>query len=40
MVIDKIKIVGDILEVPAKKHCQFSQCNLFTAKMGKSGQMG
>jgi hypothetical protein len=34
MAIEKIKIVGAILELPAKQHCQFS---LFTVKMGQTG---
>ena len=34
MAIEKIKILGAVLELPAKQHCQFS---LFTAKMGQMG---
>ena len=34
MAIEKIKILGAVLELPAKLHCQFS---LFTAKMGQIG---
>ena len=33
----KIKILGAIVELPAKKHCQFS---LFIAKMGQMGYIG
>ena len=32
MAIEKIKILGAVLELPAKQHCQFS---LFTTKMGQ-----
>ena len=32
MAIEKIKILGAVLELPAKQHCQFS---LFTAKMSQ-----
>jgi hypothetical protein len=32
--LKKIKILGAILELPTKQHCQFS---LFTMKMGKMG---
>ena len=35
--IEKIKILGAVLELPVKQHCQFS---LFTVKMGQMGQMG
>ena len=31
MTIEEILILGAVLELPAKQHCQFS---LFTAKMG------
>ena len=31
MAVEKIKILGAVLELPAKQHCQFS---LFTKKMG------
>jgi hypothetical protein len=34
MAIEKIQILGAVLELPAKKHCQFS---LFTAEMGQKG---
>ena len=34
MAIEKIKILGAVLELPAKQHCQFS---LFTSKMGQMG---
>ena len=34
MAIEKIKILGAVLELPAKQHCQVS---LFTAKMGWIG---
>ena len=37
MAIEKIKILGAVLELPAKQHCQFSQ---FTKKMGKLGLIG
>ena len=33
MAIDEIKILGAILELPAKQHCQFSP---FTSKLGQS----
>jgi hypothetical protein len=32
MAIEKIKILGAILELPAKQHCQFFP---FTKKLGK-----
>ena len=34
MAIEKIKILGAVLELPAKQHCQFS---LSTKKMGPNG---
>ena len=34
MAIEKIKILGSVLELPAKNHCQSSQ---FTKKSGKMG---
>ena len=37
MAVEKIKILGAILELPAKQHCQFSP---FTSKLGKIGQIG
>ena len=36
MAIEKIKILGAVLELPAKQHCQFS---LFTSKMGKWAEL-
>ena len=33
----KMKILGAILELPTKQHCQFSP---FTSKLGQIGQMG
>jgi len=33
----EIKILGDVLELPAKQHCQSSP---FTSKLGQIGQMG
>ena len=35
--IEKIKILGTILELPAKQHCQSSP---FTSKLGQIGQIG
>ena len=35
--IEKIKIVGAVLELPAKQHCQFS---LLTSKMGQMAWIG
>ena len=35
--IEKIKILGAVLELSAKQHCQFSQ---FTVKMGQMGWSG
>ena len=37
MAIEKIKILGAVLELPAKQHCQFS---LSTKKMGQMGWIG
>ena len=37
MAIEKIKILGAVLELLAKQHCQFSQS---TKKMGQMGRMG
>ena len=37
MAIEKIKILGDVLELPAKQHCQSSP---FTSKLGQIGQIG
>jgi hypothetical protein len=34
MAIEKIKIMGAVLELPAKKHCQSSS---FTSKSGPNG---
>jgi hypothetical protein len=34
MAIEKIKILGAILELPAKQHCQSSP---FTSKLGQIG---
>ena len=34
MAIEKIKILGAVLELPAKQHCQFGP---FTKKWGKMG---
>ena len=35
MAVEKIKIMGAVLELPAKQHCQFGP--LFTKKLGKMG---
>ena len=35
MAIEKIKILGALLELPAEQHCQSSP---FTSKLGKIGQ--
>ena len=35
--IEKMKILGDVLELPAKQHCQSSS---FTSKLGQIGQIG
>jgi hypothetical protein len=37
MAIEKIEILGAILELPARQHCQSSP---FAWKMGLSGQIG
>ena len=37
MAIEKIKILGAVLELPAKEHCQSSP---FTSKLGQIGQIG
>ena len=37
MVIEKIKILGAIFEIPAKQLCEFS---LYTTKMGQIGLIG
>jgi hypothetical protein len=37
MAIEKMKILGAVLELPARPHCQSS---LFTSKMGQIGQIG
>jgi hypothetical protein len=37
MAIEKIEILGAILELPAKKQCQSSP---FTSKLGQIGQIG
>jgi hypothetical protein len=37
MAIEKIKILGAVLELPARQHCQFSP---FTYKMSQIGQIG
>ena len=34
MAIEKIKILGAVLELPAKQHCQFSP---YTSKLGQIG---
>ena len=34
MPVEKIKILGAVLELPAKQHCQFDP---FTKKLGKMG---
>ena len=35
--IEKMKILGALLELPAKQHCQSSP---FTSKLGQIGQIG
>ena len=35
--VEKIKILGAVLELPAKQHCQFSP---FTSRLGQIGQIG
>ena len=37
MAIEKIKILGAVLELPAKQYCQSSP---FTSKFGQIGQIG
>ena len=37
MAVEKIKILGAVLELPAKQHCQFGP---FTKKSGKMGLIG
>ena len=37
MALEKIKILGALLELPAKEHCQSSQ---FTSKLDQIGQIG
>ena len=37
MAVEKIKILGAVLELPAKQHCQFGP---FTKKSGKMGCLG
>ena len=37
MAIEKMKILGALLELPAEKHCQSSP---FTSKLGQIGQIG
>jgi hypothetical protein len=37
MAIEKIKILGAVLELSAKQHCQSSP---FTSKFGQIGQIG
>ena len=37
MAVEKIKIMGAVLELPAKQHCQFGP---FTKKLGKMGGIG
>ena len=37
MAIEKIKILGAVLELPAKQHYQFGQ---FAKKLGKMGGIG
>jgi hypothetical protein len=34
--IEKMKILGAVLELPVKQHCQFSP---FTSKLGQIGQI-
>ena len=38
MAIEKIKILGAVLELPAKQHCQFSPFGPFYEVMGLDGQ--
>jgi hypothetical protein len=37
LTIEKMKILGAVLELPAKQHCQSSP---FTSKLGQIGQIG
>ena len=37
MAVEKIKILGGILELPAKQHCQSSP---FTSNLGQIGKIG
>ena len=37
MEVEKIKILGAVLELPAKQHCQFGP---FTKNLGKMGWIG
>ena len=37
MAVEKIKILGAVLELPAKQHCQSSP---FTSKLGRIDQIG
>ena len=37
MAVEKIKILGAVLELPAKQRCQFSP---FTSKMDQIGKIG
>ena len=37
MAIEKIKILGALLELPAEQHCQ---SNPFTSNLGQIGQIG
>jgi hypothetical protein len=37
MAIEEIKILGAVLELPAKQHCQSSP---FTSKLGQIGKIG
>ena len=38
MAIEKIKILGAVLELPATQHCQFSQCSLIFEVNGLNWQ--
>jgi hypothetical protein len=37
MAVEKIKILGAVLELPAEQHCQFGQFGQYTKKSGKMG---
>jgi len=37
MAIERVRVLGAVLELPAGQHCQFSQ---FTVKMGQMGWIG